>query len=144
MSQADPTAELAKDVPAGSLFGFRGRIGPKRYWAHIAGALAALAGTFVFAASAADPRGSDAGLLVAFPLLALFVWLLAAAMTQRLRDAGKPPVLALGFMILLLGALFLSMALIEVAPYAGLIGFFAILAVVGHIDASSNRKAGSA
>ena len=90
MSQADPTAELAKDVPAGSLFGFRGRIGPKRYWAHIAGALAALVGTFVFAASAADPRGSDAGLLVAFPLLALFVWLLAAAMSGCATPASRP------------------------------------------------------
>ena len=99
MSQDDPTAGPAKEVPAGSVLGFRGRIGPKRYWAHIAGALAALVGAFVFAASAADPRGSDAGLLLAFPLLALFVWLLAAAMTQRLRDAGKPPVLALGFII---------------------------------------------
>jgi uncharacterized membrane protein YhaH (DUF805 family) len=136
MSQAEP-----KDVPTGSLFGFTGRIGPKRYWAHIAGALAALIATFAFAASAMDPRGGSGTVFLALPLFGLFVWILAAAMTQRLRDAGQLPVLVLAFIIALLAWLFLSIELIEVAPFAGLIGFFAILAAVGHIDALAKRKA---
>ena len=130
MSQAEP----ANGVPAASLFGFRGRIGPKRYWAHIAGALVALIATFAFAASAMDPRGESGTVFLAFPLFGLFVWILAAAMTQRLRDAGKPPFLALVFMAVLLGSIFLGLALIEDAPFIGPIGFFAILAVVGHSD----------
>ena len=140
MSQAEP----ANGIPAASLFGFRGRIGPKRYWAHIAGALVALIATFAFAASAMDPRGGSGTVFLAFPLFGLFVWILAAAMTQRLRDAGKPPFLVLAFVIALLGWLFLSIELIEVLPYGGVIGFFAILAAVGHIDAFSKSKADAA
>ena len=93
MSEAEP----AKNVPTGSVFGFRGRIGPARYWAQVAGALAAL--------------------------------------TQRLRDAGKPPVLVLGFIILLLGVLFLGVELMDVAPFVGPVGVVAVLVFVGHIDA---------
>src|SRR4029453_18280709 len=96
----------ANTVPTGSVIGFGGRIGPKRYWAPVAGAFAVLVLAFVLLAIAMDPRGSSDPAFLVFALLGLFVWLLAAAMTQRLRDAGKPPVLVLGFTILLLGLLF--------------------------------------
>ena len=129
MSEAEPN-----DAPAASVFCFTGRIGPKRYWAHIAGALAALIATVMFAATAMDPRGGGGAVFLAFPLFAVFVWVLAAAMTQRLRDAGKPPALALAFLLGLIAWLYLSIELIEVLPFGGLLGFFAILAVVGHID----------
>src|SRR6187402_139981 len=129
MSEVGSTNE----APAASLFGFRGRIGPARYWAHVAGTLAVLVASFIFAAMASDPRGGDGSLLLAFPLFGIFIWLLATAMTQRLRNAGKPPVLVLAFIIAQLGVLFLAIALIELAPFAGLIGFFGVLALVGHI-----------
>jgi uncharacterized membrane protein YhaH (DUF805 family) len=134
-------SEPANDAPRGSVFGFTGRIGPTRYWAHIAGALAVLMLAIFFLAIAMDPRGSSDPAFLVLALLGLFVWIVAAAMTQWLRDAGKPPVLVLFFIVVLLGAMFLGLALIEVAPFAGPIGFFAILAVVGHIDALFSRRA---
>jgi len=130
MSEAEP----AKNVPTGSVFGFRGRIGPARYWAHVAGALLVLVATVFLLGIAMDPRGQSDPAFLVLLLFGLFVWIIAAAMTQRLRDAGKPPVLALVFMIVLLGSIFLGLALIEVAPFAGPIGFFAVLVVVGHVD----------
>jgi uncharacterized membrane protein YhaH (DUF805 family) len=129
MSEAEP-----KPVPAGSVFWFTGRISAKRYWAHVAGALLVLVATVVLLAIAMDPRGSSDPAFLVLALFGLFVWMIAAAMTQRLRDAGKPPALALVFMIVLLGSIFLGLALIEVAPIAGPIGFFAILVLAGHID----------
>jgi uncharacterized membrane protein YhaH (DUF805 family) len=140
MSEAEP----AKNVPTGSVFGFRGRIGPARYWAQVAGALAALVLAFVFLAIAMDPRGSSDPAFLVFASLGLFVWLLAAAMTQRLRDAGKPSVLVLGFIILLLGVLFLGVELMDVAPFVGPVGVVAVLVFVGHIDAFLKRKADAA
>ena len=129
MSEAEP-----KPVPAGSVFWFTGRIGAKRYWAHVAGALLVLVLAVVLLGVAMDPRGSSDPAFLVLALLGLFVWLLTAAMTQRLRDAGKPPVLVLVFMIALLGVLFLGVELMEVAPFAGPLGFFGILVLVGHID----------
>ena len=131
MSEAEP-----KPAPTGSVFWFTGRISAKRYWAHVAGALVVLVATVFLLGIAMDPRGQSDPAFLVLLLFGLFVWILAAAMTQRLRDAGKPPVLALVFIIVVLGSIFLGLALIEVAPFAGPIGFFAILAVVGHIDTS--------
>ena len=129
MSEAEP-----KPAPTGSVFWFTGRISAKRYWAHVAGALAVLAATVFLLGIASDPRGQSDPAILVVVLFVLFVWILAAAMTQRLRDAGKPPFLALVFMAVLLGSIFLGLALIEDAPFIGPIGFFAILAVVGHSD----------
>ena len=53
-------------------------------------------------------------MFLAFPLFAVFVWVLAAAMAQRLRDAGKLPALALAFLLGLIAWLYLSIELIEV------------------------------
>ena len=131
MSEAEP----ANEVPTASVFGFKGRIGPIRYWAHVAGALVVLIATVMFAATAMDPRGGGSAALLALPLFAVFVWVLAAAMAQRLRDAGKPPALALAFLLGLIAWLYLSIELIEVLPFGGMVGFFAILAVAGHVDA---------
>ena len=136
MSEAEP----AKNVPTGSVFWFTGRIGPKRYWAQVAGALAVLMLAFVLLGIAMDPRGSSDPAFLVFALLGLFVWLLAAAMTQRLRDAGKPPALVLGFIILMLGVLFVGIELIDVAPFVGPAGVVAVLVFVGHIDAFLKRR----
>lgn len=118
-----------------SLFSIMGRIGPGRYWLSILCAAGLLIATMMFAATAMMPTGGDATVFLAFPLFAAFVWVLGAAMAQRLRDAGKHPALAILFLILLIGMLYLAIELIEVAPTLGLIGLIAILAFVGHIDA---------
>ena len=125
------------------LFGFGGRIGPAQYWAAIGIALVVFALAAMFAASAMAPTGGGAPLF-AVPLLCLFVWLVTSAMTQRLRDAGKSPWLMLLFLILLVAWLFLAIELIEYAALLGVVGFFGILALVGHIDALSKLKEGSA
>ena len=129
MSEAEPKA-----APTGSVVWFTGRISAKRYWAHVAGALGVLVLAVVLLGVAMDPRGSSDPAFLVLALLGLFVWIVAAAMTQRLRDAGKPPALVIVFMVALLGSMFLGLALIEVAPIVGPIGFFAVLVVAGHID----------
>ena len=121
------------------LFGFSGRIGPSQYWIAIGIALAFLVATVGFAAAAMSPTGGGAPMF-GIPLFCLFVWVIASAMAQRLRDAGKSPWLALAFLAALLAWLFLAIELIEYASILGILGFFGILAAAGHIDALSKMK----
>ena len=121
------------------LFGFSGRIGPRQYWIAIGIALAFLVAAVGFAASAMAPTGGGAPLF-GIPLFCLFVWLIASAMAQRLRDAGKSPWLAFAFLAALLAWQFLALELIEYATLLGILGFFGILATVGHIDVPSKLK----
>ena len=121
------------------LFGFSGRIGPRQYWIAIGIALAFFVAAVAFAAAAMAPTGGGSPLF-GIPLFCLFVWLIASAMAQRLRDAGKSPWLALAFLAALLAWQFLAIELIEYAALLGVVGFFGILAIVGHIDALSNMK----
>ena len=121
------------------LFGFGGRIGPGQYWISIGIALAFLVAAVGFAAAAMAPTGGGAPLF-GVPLFCLFAWLIASAMTQRLRDAGKNPWLALAFLAGLIAWLFLAIELIEYATLLGIVGFFGILAIVGHIDTLSKMK----
>jgi len=125
------------------LFGFGGRIGPAQYWGAVGIALGVFVVAALFAATAMAPTGGGAPFF-AVPLICLFVWLVASAMAQRLRDAGKSPWLTLAFIAALMAWLFLAIELIEYAALLGVIGFFGILAVVGHIDALSKMKEESA
>lgn len=135
MSEAD-----AKPPFLARLFGFRGRIGPRAYWIAIGCAFLCLVAAMAFAAALMSPTGAGAGgAILAIPLLVLFVWIMAAAMAQRLRDASKPPALAALFMVALVAWLYPAIELIEAAPYAGLLGLVAVLAFVGHIDAIFGR-----
>ena len=121
------------------LFGFSGRIGPRQYWIAIGIALAFLVAAVAFAAAAMAPTGGGAPLF-GIPLFCLFVWLIASAMAQRLRDAGKSPWLSLAFLAALLAWQFLTIELIEYAALLGVAGFFGILAAAGHIDVLSKMK----
>ena len=138
MNEAAP-ANPRTPFPA-FLFGFAGRIGPTQYWIAIGIALAFLVAAVAFAAAAMAPTGGGAPLL-GVPLFCLFVWLIASAMAQRLRDAGKSPWLALAFLAGLIAWLGMSIELIEVASLLGIVGFFGILGVVGHIDGLSKYMA---
>jgi uncharacterized membrane protein YhaH (DUF805 family) len=140
MSQPGPaSAPVPPPEPpppfAVSLFSVMGRIGPGRYWVSIASAFLCLLLAMVFASAVMAPTGGGGGAILAVPLFFLFVWIIAAAMAQRLRDAGKPPAAALVFVILLVAWLYPAIELIEAAPFVGILGFAAILAFVGHIDA---------
>ena len=133
MSEAGP-AHARTPFPT-FLFGITGRIGPGAYWAAIGCAFLCLVAAMGFAAALMSPTGSGAGgAILAVPLLFFFVWIIAAAMAQRLRDAGKSPWLAVLFLILLVAWLYPAIELIEAAPYVGVLGLAAILGFVGHID----------
>jgi len=121
------------------LFGFSGHIGPKQYWIAIGIALGFLVAAVAFAAAAMAPTGGGTPLF-GIPLFCLFVWLIASAMAQRLRDAGKSPWLALAFLAAMLAWQFLAIELIEYASMLGVLGFFGILAAAGHTDTLSKMK----
>jgi uncharacterized membrane protein YhaH (DUF805 family) len=132
MTEAGPASEARPFIV--TLFTINGRIGPGRYWGAIACAIALLVAMLALLTVAMNPRGSSDPSFIMLALLALFAWLILAAMTQRLRDAGKPPWLSLVFLILLMASLFLSVALIESVPFIGIIAAVLIVLIVGHID----------
>ncbi len=110
---------------------FIGRIGPARYFAGLAIALVTLLAAIGFAAGAMASTGASSTVWLAIPLFALFVWIVVAVMVQRLRDAGKPPALALLF---ILGPLLLLFPGLELIEYAGVLLallFLACLAAPG-------------
>jgi len=116
------------------LLDFKGRLTPGQYWASIGVGLAFVVIAMMFAAMAMDPTGGNPLVFLAVPLFGMFVWVLAAAMTKRLRDAGQPPWTALVFMISLIGWIGLGIELIEVAWPLLPAGIVALVALVGHID----------
>ena len=85
MTEAAP----ATSNPFSVIFGFRGRIGPAKYWIGFAVAFMVVLVGLGFAATAMNPTGGGAPIL-AIPLLLLFVWIYAAVTVKRLRDAGWP------------------------------------------------------
>jgi uncharacterized membrane protein YhaH (DUF805 family) len=133
MSEAAPAPETRPFIV--TLFTVTGRIGPGRYWLALACALAALVLMLVLLTAAMNPRGSGDPAFLILILLALFAWIILAAMTQRLRDAGKPPWLSIVFLAGVFASIFLSLVMMESAgPIFGVIGAVAIIVIVGHID----------
>ena len=113
------------------LFRFSGRLRPAPYFVGIATAFASLIAAFGLAASAMAPTGGGGGAVLAIPLFALFVWILVACMLQRLRNAGRPPSLAIAF---ILGPILLLFPGLELIEYAGIpmaLMFVAILLAPG-------------
>ena len=113
------------------LFRFSGRLRPAQYFIGIATAFASLIAAFGLAASAMAPTGGGGGAVLAIPLFILFVWIVVAVMVQRLRDTGRPPALAIVF---ILGPLLLLFPGLELIEYAGIpmaLMFVAILLAPG-------------
>ena len=100
------------------LFRFSGRLRPAQYFVGIAVAFASLIAAFAFAASVMAPTGGGGGAFLAIPMFGLFVWIVAAVMVQRLRDAGRRPALAVVFV---LGPLLLLVPGLELIEYAGVL-----------------------
>ena len=116
-----------------SLFRIGGRIRPIQYFIAIGIAFAALIAAFGFSASVMSPTGGGGGAFLAIPMFFLFVWVIAAAIVQRLRDAGRPVAWALAF---ILGPLLLLFPGLEMIEYAGIpmaLTFVAILLAPGFI-----------
>ena len=114
------------------LFRCSGRLRPAPYFVGIATAFGSLIAAFGLAANAMAPTGGGGGgAVLAIPLFALFVWILVACMLQRLRDAGRPPALAIAF---ILGPILLLFPGLELIEYAGIpmaLMFVAILLAPG-------------
>jgi uncharacterized membrane protein YhaH (DUF805 family) len=70
------------------LFSYQGTIGRGQYALLLLICAGCLAAAFFGALAAANPKGSDAGLLLTFPLLITFIMIFPAAVVKRLRDAG--------------------------------------------------------
>lgn len=115
------------------LFRFSGRLRPAQYFIGIGFAFASLIAAFGPGASAMAPTGGGGGALLAIPMFFLFIWIIVVAMVQRLRDAGKPPALAIAF---ILGPLLLLFPGLEMIEYAGIpmaLLFIAILLAPGFL-----------
>ena len=97
---SEPATPQQSTDMIGALFGFKGRIGRRRFAIGLLCAFATLVLAMMLAASAMNPTGGGAPLL-AIPLLALFSWMLLALSVQRLRDAGRPPVFVVLQLLLL-------------------------------------------
>lgn len=128
MADPEPASFLS------TLLDFKGRITAAQYWASIGIGLGFVVVAMIFAAMAMNPTGGNPLVFLAVPLFGMFVWVLAAAMTKRLRDAGKPAWTALVFMISLVGWLGLGVELVEVAWPLLPLGAVGLLTLVGHID----------
>lgn len=122
-------------------FSFRGRIGRAKYWLSMLIAFgAALGSVMVFAAMNMPTGPGDHMFIVAVPLLILFVWLSAAAMVKRLRDAGWP---AWARWVWALSPLPWLLATLELIEYIGpVIGFglVAFIAIPGAVDTKEEAK----
>ena len=123
------------------LFGFTGRIGPAQYFIGLAVAIASLVAAIGFAASVMASTGGGGGAILAIPLFALFLWIVLAAMVQRLRDAGKRPALALLFILGPLLVLFPGMELIEYAGALLALMFVASIAAPGFLKPKQSDEA---
>jgi uncharacterized membrane protein YhaH (DUF805 family) len=123
------------------LFGFSGRIGPAQYFIGLVIAIAVLLAAFVLAAGAMAPTGGGGGAMLAIPLFVLFLWILVAAMVQRLRDAGRRPALAI---LYILGPLLVLFPGLEFIEYAGILlalMFLAFIAAPGFLKPKTSDEA---
>jgi uncharacterized membrane protein YhaH (DUF805 family) len=75
-------------TPSTPMPSYRGRIGRGKYAVAVLISAGCLVGAFFGAAGAANPKGSDAGLFLTFPLLIAFILIFPPAVVKRLRDAG--------------------------------------------------------
>lgn len=135
MSEAD-----TKPSFLATLFDPRGRMTPGQYWASVVISLLLLPCIFIFAAMASDPRGSDGPLLLAVPLLGIFLWLFVNAMGKRLRDAGKPAWLAIVVLVALIGWLAGGAILFWDGWPLLLLGAVGLLAVIGHVKPATEER----
>lgn len=74
--------------PKSPMFSYRGRIGRAKYATAVLISAGCIAGALFGVAGASNPKGSDAGLLLTFPLLIAFILIFPPAVVKRLRDAG--------------------------------------------------------
>lgn len=115
------------------LFRITGRLRPAQYFIAIAVAFATLIAAFVLAAGAMAPTGGGGGAVLAIPMFFLFVWIIVAAIVQRLRDAGRPVRWSVLF---ILGPILLIFPGLELIEYAGVpiaLAFIAILLTPGFL-----------
>jgi uncharacterized membrane protein YhaH (DUF805 family) len=119
------------------LFDFRGRISPGQFWVSVGISLLLLPCAVIFAAMASDPRGTDGPLVLAAPLLASSLWLMAIAIVKRVRDAGRPLWAAFAFMFALIALPALVLVLFwDVWPLSvlGTVGLLALISHLGRTD----------
>ena len=113
------------------LFRISGRLRPAQYFISLAVAFASLIAAFGLAASAMASTGGGGGALLAIPMFVLFVWIIVAAIVQRLRGAGRPVAWSLVFIFGPLLLLFPGLELIEYAAIPLALMFIAILLTPG-------------
>jgi uncharacterized membrane protein YhaH (DUF805 family) len=85
MTDSAPTPSTDPKSPVVS---YRGRIGRGSYALMVLISAACIVGALFGAAGAANPKGSDAGLFLTFPLLIAFILIFPPAVVKRLHDAG--------------------------------------------------------
>jgi uncharacterized membrane protein YhaH (DUF805 family) len=115
------------------LFRLGGRIRPGQYFISISLAFAVLIAAFGLASSAMSSTGGGGSAILAIPLFFLFLWIIVAAIVQRLRDARWPVAWSLVF---ILGPLLLLFPGLEFIEYAGIpmaLAFIVILLAPGFI-----------
>ena len=113
------------------LFRFTGRLRPAQYFVGLGIAFAALIAAIGLAASTMAPTGGGGGAVLAIPMFILFLWIIVAAIVQRLRDAGRHGAWSLAFIFGPLLLLFPGLELIEYAGIPMALMFIAILLAPG-------------
>jgi uncharacterized membrane protein YhaH (DUF805 family) len=135
MSEAD-----TKPSFLARLFDPRGRISPGQFWVSAGISVLLLPFAFLFVAMASDPRGTDGPLLLALPLLAASLWVMAIAIVKRVRDAGRAVWIALPLMLSLIALPILGLILIwDVWPIA-VLGTFGLLALISHLGRTDRNE----
>ena len=119
------------------LFRISGRIRPVQYFIAIAVAFATLLATFVLVAGAMAPTGGGGGAVLAIPMFFLFVWIIVAAIVQRLSDADRPVRWSVLFILGPILLIFLGLELIEYAGIPIALLFVAILLTPGFLKPTS-------
>lgn len=115
------------------LFRITGRIRPAQFFIAIGVAFATLIATFVLVGAAMAPTGGGGGAVLAIPMFFLFLWMIVAAIVQRLRDAGRPVRWSVLFILGPVLLIFLGLELIEYAGVPIALAFIAILLTPGFL-----------
>ena len=135
MSEAD-----TKPSFLARLFDVRGRLSPGQFWVSAGISLLLLPLAVIFTAMASDPRGTDGPLVLALPLVACSLWLMAIAIVKRVRDAGRPLWAAFAFMFALIALPILVLVLLwDVWPLS-VLGTFALLALISHLGRTDRNE----
>lgn len=112
---------------------FQGVLGKGKYFLGLFGALLIVVVAFGFFATAMNPTGGGAPML-GFPILLIYIYIHAAIVAARLRDAGRPASLTFLFLIapfVWFGAVVELMEASEAAWFVAGAGFLAIYIVPG-------------